>query len=208
MSSSPAPARTTAALEARHRNIDAMLQRVGDALQRMRRDRVKITFAAVARRAAVSRTFLYQNSRARTLVQQCEAEATAYTVRDHDQRVADVQASWRERALNAEDALKAAHHEVTAQRTTIAELLGKIRDLEQDLPADGVQRIITDNTTLKQQVRQLTQENRRLQDRLHGARDNARFLDKRVADLEAALTDGPLVRGEQHNAPAASGGLR
>ncbi|MBO3736721.1 DUF6262 family protein [Actinoplanes flavus] len=202
MPSSPAPARTAAALQARHRGIDAMLHRVGDALHRMRRERSKITFAAVARRAAVSRTFLYQNPRARTLVQQAGADATAHTVRDHEQRVADVQASWRERALNAEDALKAAHHEVTRQRTTIADLLGKIRDLEQDLPPDGVQRIITDNTTLKQQVRQLNQENRGLQDRLRGARDNARFLDKRVADLEAAIADGALVSGEQQSRPA------
>jgi hypothetical protein len=203
MPSSPAP-RTAAAIQARHREIDAMLQRVSDALQRMRRERAKITFAAVARRAAVSRTFLYQNPRARTLVHQSETEAADYAIRDHEQRVADVQATWRERALNAEDALKAAHNEITIQRTTIAELLGKIRDIEQDLPHDGVHRIITDNTTLKQQVHQISQDNRRLEDRLRGARDNARFLDKRVADLEAAITDGALLGQGHRGRPAAN----
>jgi hypothetical protein len=38
------------------------------------------------------------------------------------------------------------------QRNNIGQLLGKIRDLENDLPEDGVQRIVTENTTLKQQV--------------------------------------------------------
>ncbi|MEU3622793.1 hypothetical protein [Amycolatopsis coloradensis] len=77
------------------------------------------------------------------------------------------------------------------QRNGIGQLLGKIRDLEQDLPEDGIQRIVTENTTLKQTARQLTQENRRLHERLQGARDNTRFLDKRVADLEAQLLAGP-----------------
>jgi hypothetical protein len=36
------------------------------------------------------------------------------------------EATWRERALNAEDALKAAHHEITAQRARIGELLGQV----------------------------------------------------------------------------------
>jgi predicted nucleic acid-binding Zn-ribbon protein len=75
------------------------------------------------------------------------------------------------------------------QRDNIGQLLGKIRDLENDLPEDGVQRIVTANTTLKQQVRQLTQDKRRLEERLKGARDNNRFLDKRIADLEAELAD-------------------
>jgi hypothetical protein len=38
------------------------------------------------------------------------------------------EAAWRERALNAEDALKAAHAEILTQRTRIGELLGQIRD--------------------------------------------------------------------------------
>jgi outer membrane murein-binding lipoprotein Lpp len=73
------------------------------------------------------------------------------------------------------------------QRTTIGQLLGRIRDLEQDLSEDGIQRLLTENTTLKQKTRQLSQDNQRLQERLQAARDNARFLDKRVADLEAQL---------------------
>ena len=62
-------------------------------------------------------------------------------------------------------------------------------------------RITTENTTLKQRVRQLTTENRTLTERLQAARENLRFQDRRVADLEAEITDDaaatilPLARG-------------
>ena len=103
------------------------------------------------------------------------AQTSDQRVVDQAEQAARVGASWRERALNAEDALKHAHTEIALQRDNIGQLLGKIRDLENDLPEDGVQRIVTANTTLKQQVRQLTQDKRRLEERLTGARDNNRF---------------------------------
>ncbi|MGW4116755.1 hypothetical protein ACWEFJ_38270 [Actinosynnema sp. NPDC004786] len=73
------------------------------------------------------------------------------------------------------------------QRNNLGHLLGRIRDLESDLPEDGVQRVVTENTTLRHQVRQLAQEKAQLEERLRAARDNNRFLDKRIADLEAEL---------------------
>ena len=97
------------------------------------------------------------------------------------------EATWRERALNAEDALKAAHAEILAQRNRIGELLGRIRDLEAEWTQDDVQRITAENTTLKQRVRQLSTDNRTLDERLKAARSNLRFQDRRIADLEAQL---------------------
>ena len=99
------------------------------------------------------------------------------------------EATWRERALNAEDALKAAHAEITAQRTRIGELLGQVRDLEAEWTEEAIQRITTENTTLKQRVRQLTADNRTLDERLKAARSNLRFQDRRIADLEARIAD-------------------
>ena len=99
------------------------------------------------------------------------------------------EATWRERALNAEDALKAAHAEILTQRTRIGELLGQIRDLEAEWTEEAIQRITTENTTLKQRVRQLTTDNRTLDERLKAARSNLRFQDRRIADLEAQLTE-------------------
>jgi chaperonin cofactor prefoldin len=45
------------------------------------------------------------------------------------------------------------------------------------------------NTTLKQLTRQLAEHNRALEEKLHAARSNNRFLDKRIADLEAELLE-------------------
>jgi hypothetical protein len=61
---------------------------------------------------------------------------------------------------------------------------------------DGIARTIAENHALRAQVRQLTQDNRRLQERLSGARDTNRFLDKRIADLEAGLL-AATPRGQQ-----------
>ncbi|MGV7756252.1 hypothetical protein PJM53_29445, partial [Mycobacterium kansasii] len=80
-------------------------------------------------------------------------------------------ATWRERALNAEEQLTCLNREIIKQRNTIGDLLGKIRDLEADLPEDGVQRLITERTTLKRQIQDLTHEKNRLNERLHAARD-------------------------------------
>ena len=191
MTVTPIPNRTVAALEARHAAAAVMLDRVRDALRQMKREHAKVTVASVARRADVSRTFLYQNAEARQLINEWVAVEHDRRAQDRSEHAARIEASWRERALNAEDGLKAAHHEILTQRNTIAELVGKIRDLEADIPEDGVQRLITENTTLKQQIRQLTQEVKRFQDRLHAARDNNRFLDNRIAELEAELSAHP-----------------
>jgi predicted RNase H-like nuclease (RuvC/YqgF family) len=52
---------------------------------------------------------------------------------------------------------------------------------------EAIQRITTENTTLKQRVRTLTADNRTLEEKLKAARESLRFHDKRIADLEAQL---------------------
>jgi chromosome segregation ATPase len=178
--------RTGAAIQARRAVTDQMLQRISQVLRQMRRERAQVTVAAVARRAGVSRTFLYQNHQARSLITAAAADRPAG---GRDSRPDPAEASWRQRALNAEHELKRAHGEIATQRNQIGELLGRIRDLEHDLPPDGVQRVLAENHALRAQLRQAAQDNRRLEERLAGARDNNRFLDKRIADLEAELAD-------------------
>ncbi|MFI0219918.1 hypothetical protein [Streptomyces lydicus] len=99
------------------------------------------------------------------------------------------EATWRERALNAGDALKTAHAEILTQRTRVCELRGEIRNLRAEWTEEAIQRITTENTTLKQRVRQLTAGNRTLDDRLQAARSNLRFQDRRLADLEARVAE-------------------
>jgi len=181
--------RTAAALAARRRSTDAALVRVRDAIARLRREKTQVSVATVARRANVSRTFLYDHPDARAAVATAMAEAgerRTQMVTDQDEAR---EATWRERALNAEDALKAAPSEILTQRTRIGELLGQVRDLEAEWTQEATQRITTENTTLKQRVRQLTADNRTLDEQLKAARSNLRFQDRRVADLEARIAD-------------------
>jgi chromosome segregation ATPase len=181
--------RTAAALAARHRDTQAALGRVCDTIARLRREKTPVSVAAVARRANVSRTFLYTNPDAKTAVAQAIQESGDQRSRLLANADDSREATWRERALYAEDALKNAHAEILTQRTRIGELLGRIRDLEAEWTQDDVQRITTENTTLKQRVRQLTADNRTLDERLKAARSNLRFQDRRMADLEAQLAD-------------------
>lgn len=97
---------------------------------------------------------------------------------------------WRERALNAEVELRRSHNEIDAQRRTIGQLLGRIADLEADLPADGVRQLLAENHQLKVDARTLTQRNLQLENALASSRDNNRFLDKRIADLEMQVLQG------------------
>jgi cell division protein FtsL len=182
---------TAAALAARRTSAHAALQRVHDALARMRREKTPITVASVGRRASVSRTFLYSNPEARTAVADAAAASGLWQAADLTAQGTEQEATWRQRALNAEDALKAAHAEILQQRTRLGELLGQVRDLQAEWTEGSIQRITTENTTLKQRVRQLTTDNRILDERLKAARSNMRFQDRRLADLEAQLTSPP-----------------
>ncbi|WP_326687233.1 MULTISPECIES: DUF6262 family protein [unclassified Streptomyces] len=184
----PGP-RTAAALAARRRKTETALQRVHQAIARFRREKDQVSVAAVARRANVSRTFLYDNLEARTAVATAMAEAGERRSRMITQLDDEREATWRERALYAEDALKATRTEIFAQRTRLGELLGQMRDLQAERTEETIQRITTENTTLKQRVRQLTADNRTLDERLKAARSNLRFQDRRVADLEAQIVD-------------------
>jgi Family of unknown function (DUF6262) len=187
------PDRTAAAIEARRRAAEQKLQQVRDAIAGLRRRKTPVTYPAVAGAAGVSRTFLYANPGARALI-------TEAISKDGGQKApapgtsAGQEPSWRERALNAEAALKTAHAEIAAQRRRMAILLGQIRDLEHDLSPEAAQRLATENTTLKQRVRQLNHDNRTLEERLEAARSNNRFADRRIAQLEAQLTERAPAR--------------
>ncbi|MFF1400439.1 DUF6262 family protein [Streptomyces sp. NPDC058287] len=183
------PCATAAAIAARREQTKKKLDQVEKAIGQLRRERSRLAVRVIAERAGVSATFLYENPDARTLVQQ----AVASSNRQRDQAVTEaheqIEASWRERALNAETELTRTQKEVFSQRQHIGELMGKLRDFDQMVPGESVQALVTENTTLKRRVHQLTQEHHKLQERLEGARSNLRFADKRVADLEAELLE-------------------
>lgn len=191
---STAPSRTATANQARRKRTEDKLRAVADAIQQMQRRRVTVTYPAIASRAGVSRTFLYDNPAARDLIS--AAITRTATRRQHDQadRDAQAEASRQQRALNAEQALKTAHAEIRAQRARISELLGELRDTQREQDHDARQRLTAENTTLKQRLRQLTSDQRAMEEKLQAARSNNRFLDKRIAGLEAQLLDAGMSR--------------
>lgn len=170
-------------MAARRQNAVAAIERIHDAITQLHREHALITTAGVARRACVSRTFLYTNSEAKAAVE--EGKRTAGTgVRRP--MVDPHESTWRERALNAESALKSAHDEIVVQRRRIGELLGQIRDIESEWTEGTIQRVTHENTNLKQRVRNLSDQNRTLDERLSAARTNLRFQDRRLSELEAS----------------------
>lgn len=189
MSEQIPPPRTAAALAARRQATQDKVDQVRCTIAELRRQKSPVTVAAVVRRAGVSRTFLYENPDARTLVADAVGQAAVAQDRTGARLAPQNETPWRERALNAEDALKAAHAEIRTQRTRIAQLMGQIRDLETQWTDESIERITTENADLKQRVRQLTQDKRTLEERLQAARSNGRFQDRRISQLEAQLLD-------------------
>jgi hypothetical protein len=179
-----AASRTAAANQARRKRTEDKLRAVADAIQQVQRRRLPVTYPAIAARARVSRTFLYDNPAARDLIRAAITRADRQRQEDQGDRDAQAEASWQQRALNAEQALKAAHTEIRTQRVRIGELLGQLRDTQRDQDDDAFQRLITENATLKQRLRQLTADQRATEEKLQAARSNNRFLDKRIASLE------------------------
>lgn len=179
------PNSTAAAIAARQRQTQEKLAQVETAIGQLRRERGRLTVRAIAERAGVSATFLYENDAARTLVKNAVADSRSRHDRQAQQEHDRIEASWRERALNAEAELTRTQTEVLTQRRRMGELMGQLRDFDQMVSGESVQQLTTENITLKHRVRQLTQEYGKLQQRLNGARSNLRFADKRIADLEA-----------------------
>lgn len=186
---------TAAAIAARRGQSKAKLDLVEKAIGQLRREGSRTTVRAIARRACVSPTFLYENPAARALVQAAAVAASDRRALAADSEHDKIEASWRERALNAEEALTHAQREVLAQRHHIGELMGQLRDLDQMVPGESVQRLLTESTTLKQRVHQLTREHRTLQERLEASRATNRFADRQIADLQAQLLDSRLQHG-------------
>ncbi|MFF4467416.1 DUF6262 family protein [Streptomyces mirabilis] len=106
--------RTDAAVRARRQTTQEMLERLQTALAATARDHTPVTVAALARTARVTLTFLYQNQQARALIEKATRASRPHpAVSNSDSRT---QPAWRERALNADDALAQAQREIRTLR--------------------------------------------------------------------------------------------
>jgi septal ring factor EnvC (AmiA/AmiB activator) len=76
-----------------------------------------------------------------------------------------------------------------ASESSSRSCVGRLRDLQSEYTEDTVQRVAAESSNLKRPIRELTDDNRALTDKLQAARTNNRFLDKHIADMEAQLLD-------------------
>ncbi|WP_394330862.1 DUF6262 family protein [Mycobacteroides abscessus] len=117
-----ASSRLAAAQASRRAQTNAMLTPVQDVLGQTSGEQELLTVSALAQRASVSRTFLYQNHQARRLLRELPLGTKGSRARQTRQIN---QPAWRERALNAEDALATAYresrHNATRSRICSAE---------------------------------------------------------------------------------------
>ncbi len=187
--------RTDAANQARRENVSAMLERLTKTMHQLDELGEDLTVAAVARRARVSRTFLYQNADARRMLSDFRVKVAQSGALAAERNASRQEAIWRERALNAEDSLSEARREIRLQRNTIGSLLGKIEELESALPEESAKRLLGENASFAIQVRELKQDLRNTEERLAAARSNNRSLDERIAELEVLVLNRDGVQG-------------
>jgi DNA repair exonuclease SbcCD ATPase subunit len=161
-----------------------MLERLTKTMQQLDDLGESLTVAAVARRARVSRTFLYQNEDARRMLSDFRVKVAQSGALAAERNASRKEANWRERALNAEECLSEARGEIKRQRNTIGSLLGRIEELESALPEESAKRLLGENTSLVLQIRELREDLRKAEERLAAARGNNRSLDERIAELE------------------------
>ena len=106
-------------------------QRVQGALFELDRAGAAVTFAAVAKRAGVSRVFLYEHAELRAQVEALRAAQAAAPARlPVRQRASDP--SLRARLRAALDEMKRQREEITALREELALAHGRVRELELD----------------------------------------------------------------------------
>jgi hypothetical protein len=127
---SPEAARRPLADVAARRTLAAE-QRVRAALRELEREGAAITFAAVARRARVSRAFLYQHGELRAEIERLRAAQSAAPARPVSrERASD--ASLRARLRAALDECARQREEIARLREELALAHGRVRELELD----------------------------------------------------------------------------
>ena len=173
----PRETRPTQAIDARRRDAAVKLAAVGKAVKAIGRAGTPLSRADVARLSGVSRSFTYQNEDANTLITDAQTRTLARPIGSFHAITAQQEASWRERALNAEDRARQLNHELAQQRQLVADLLGQLRDPDGTWLEDDRTRLREDNQRLLHERNQLLATQRDLQRKLDGARANVTRLN-------------------------------
>lgn len=177
------------AIDARRQASADKLAAVGKVVRQLGRTGVPITVSAVHRLAGVSRSFAYENEEARALIVAAQVRSQAVVSGRVETLTAQQEASWRERALNAEDHARDLRQEVATQRRLVSELTGRLREPDGTWIERDRDRLREANELLLSERNSLLKERNELQRRLGGARANVSRLNaQRVDEL---FPDGP-----------------
>lgn len=180
----PARPRPERAIDARRRAAEAKVAAVEKAIKALGRTGAPVTRAGVAQLAGVSRSFTYENAEARTLIAAAQARARAGTAARVEALTAQQEASWRERACNAEEEVRRLRQEVAAQRRLVGDLMGRLREPDGTWVEQERDRLRVQNELLLSERNHLVRERDDLRRRLDGARAQVSHLnERRVAEL-------------------------
>jgi small-conductance mechanosensitive channel len=165
------------------------------AVQTVGRTGVAITRADIARLAGVSRSFTYQNDTVNTLIASAQARSRSQQAGRVETITAQQEASWRERALNAEDQIRNLGRELGKHRRLVADLMGQLRDPDGTWLEQDRNRLRDENERLLTERNQLLANQSELHRKLAGARANVTRLNgARVKELFPA-GPGPRSTG-------------
>jgi signal transduction histidine kinase len=172
------------AIDARRRDSAAKLAAVSRVVKLLGRSGVPVTRATVVRLAGVSRSFTYENRQARTIIDRARSRSEAQARTRSGTVTAQEEASWRERALHAEDYARQLRKEVALQRRLVSDLTGQLREPDGTWIERDRDRLRLTNEALLAERNQLVRERHELRRKLEAARSNvSRLLDRRVTEL-------------------------
>lgn len=172
------------AIDARKRESTAKITAVSKVVKLLGRTGAPITRAAVSQLAGVSRSFTYENEQARAIIAAAQIRSQAGADDRIDALTAQQEASWRERALNAEDQVGVLRREVATQRRLVSDLTGQLREPDGTWIENDRDRLRRDNEVLLGERNQLVRERDDLRRKLDGARANlSRVTERRVTEL-------------------------
>jgi hypothetical protein len=186
----PAPRpRPQRAIDARKHAAASKVAAVGKAVKALGRTGAPVTRMGVAQLAGVSRSFTYENDAANSIIAEAQTRTQSRADGRIEKRTAQEQASWRARALNAEDEVRSLRRELTSQRKLVGDLLGQLREPDGTWIEHDRNRLRQENEHLLFERNQFLRERNELQRRLDGARANiSRLHGRRVQEL---FPDGP-----------------
>jgi hypothetical protein len=157
---------------------------IDKAVRALGRTGAPITRVIVAQLAGVSRSFTYENDAANQMIAAAQARTDARAEDRIESRTAQQEASWRERALNAEAEIRNLRRELLTQRQLVGDLLGQLREPDGAWIEEDRNHLRQQNEHLLSERNQLLLERNELQRRLDGARANiSRLHERRAQEL-------------------------